>query len=167
MSYFGKYPAKIASYDRLQRICKVSIPGLTDGSSELPEAQFCYPIGDKSEHTEIRVLPGDRVWVEFLGGDPRYPIIVGWRPKQKGNEPSVEWRRWHHENFQRESDLDMMETVGRDMLMTMGRNWTANVQQNLSFEAGQSITFKVGSSTLLIESGEVTLTTPQFTGVQS
>lgn len=98
----GLMPAEVDSIDREKRIARVRIPGLTDGATELPEAQFCNPVGDKSEHTEIRILPGDRVWLAFEGGDPRYPVIVGYRPKNQEN--GVDWRRFHHANFQFDAD---------------------------------------------------------------
>jgi hypothetical protein len=90
-------PAEVVSYDRDARTCRVKIPGITDGGDVLPQATFCNPLGDKSEHTEIRIVPGDRVWLAFSGGDARYPIIVGYRPKETGNDTL--WRRWHHENI--------------------------------------------------------------------
>lgn len=90
-------PGVIRAYDKLTRLCRVEIPGLTDGAEVFPEAEFCYPIGDKSEHTEIHIIVGDRVWLSFIGGDPRHPIIVGYRPKNDGNSP--DFRRFHHKNF--------------------------------------------------------------------
>lgn len=98
----GLMPAIVESIDREARIARVSIPGLTDGATELPEAQFCNPVGDKSEHTEIRILPGDRVWLAFEGGDPRYPVIVGYRPRNVEN--GIDWRRFHHANFEFTAD---------------------------------------------------------------
>lgn len=94
--YYGARRAVVESYDPVKRMCRVSIAGLTDGSRDLPYAEIMYPIGDKSKgshETEIEILVGDKVWVEFEGGDPRYPIIVGWRNPTSGN--SVGTRRWH------------------------------------------------------------------------
>lgn len=75
----GRYPAIVRSYDQARRTCRVEIPGLTDGADTLPEAEIEYPVGDKAAHgqypTEIEILPGDTVWIAFIGGDPRYPII--------------------------------------------------------------------------------------------
>ena len=56
----------------MRRICRLEIPGLTDGADTLPEAEIEYPVGDT-------------VWVAFIGGDPRYPIITGSRNPQAGN----------------------------------------------------------------------------------
>lgn len=98
----GLIPAEVASIDRERRIVKIRIPGLTDGATDLPEAQLCLPIGDKSEHTEIRILPDDRVWIAFEGGDTRYPVIVGYRPRNQEN--GIDWRRFAHANFQFNAD---------------------------------------------------------------
>ena len=39
------------------------------------------------------------MWVEFEQGDPRYPIIVGYRNKRTGNDDLT--RRYHHHgNFE-------------------------------------------------------------------
>ncbi|MCA8037131.1 phage baseplate assembly protein V [Burkholderia arboris] len=97
----GLMPAEVASVsmgDRKERIYRVRIPGLTDGCTEFPQAELCNPIGDKSEHTEISIKPGDRVWLAFQHGDPRYPVIVGFRPRNKEN--AIDWRRFEHANFE-------------------------------------------------------------------
>lgn len=104
------YPATVVSYNRARRMCRIRIEGLTDGGDVMPEAELCNPLGDKSEHTEIRILPGDRVWVMFQGGDARFPVIVGYRPKNAGND--LEWRRFHHENIELEADQEIVLKVG-------------------------------------------------------
>lgn len=96
------YPAVVREYDVARRLARIEMPGITDGGDVMLQAEFCNPIGDKSEHTAIRVLPGDRVWVSFANGDPRYPVIMGYRPKQVGNE--LEYRRWHHANIELDAD---------------------------------------------------------------
>lgn len=93
----GKWPAVVQSYDGGSRTCVVSIPGVTDGAEEGLVAEIEYPIGDKSSRdpqTEIEILAGDLVWIEFIQGDPRYPLITGWRNPGGGN--AVGTRRWHH-----------------------------------------------------------------------
>ena len=110
----GRYPAIVKTYNQARRTCRVEIPGLTDGGDVLPEAEIEYPIGDKSRAgtntTEIEITPGDTVWVAFVGGDPRYPIITGYRNPQAGN--SADWRRWHHANMELLADGTMRLAVG-------------------------------------------------------
>lgn len=97
-------PGFVESYDAAKRLCRVRIPGVTDGAEVLPLAMLSYPIGDKSEHTEIRIQPGDRVWLDFVNGDARFPIITGFRPKETDN--ALEWRRWHHANIELQADSE-------------------------------------------------------------
>ena len=110
----GRYPAIVKTYNQARRTCRVEIPGLTDGGDVLPEAEIEYPIGDKSRAgantTGIEITPGDTVWVAFIGGDPRYPIITGYRNPQSGN--SADWRRWHHANIELIADAEMRLVVG-------------------------------------------------------
>ena len=110
----GRYPAIVKTYNQARRTCRIEIPGLTDGGDVLPEAEIEYPIGDKSRAgtntTEIEITPGDTVWVAFIGGDPRYPIITGYRNPQSGN--SADWRRWHHANMELLADAEMRLVVG-------------------------------------------------------
>ena len=110
----GKYPAIVKSYDQVTRLCRVEIPGVTDGGDVLPLAEIEYSIGDKSKTgsyaTEIEILAGDTVWVEFIAGDVRYPIITGYRNPQINN--STDWRRWHHANIQQIANSELKLTVG-------------------------------------------------------
>lgn len=129
----GEWPAIVRAYSRETRECRVEIPGITDGAELFPLADIRYPIGDKSEHTEIRILEGDRVWVAFECGDERYPIITGWRVKRDGND--VGTRRWHHDNF--ESTADLEYTV----------------------HAGQKITLHCGDSTIVATVNTITVNT--------
>jgi len=98
----GKYPAVVAGYDVGSRTCRVKIPGVTDGADAFPSAEIEYPIGDKSSTTEIEILPGDMVWVSFIGGDPRHPLITGWRNPKVGNSSGL--RKWHHANVEINGD---------------------------------------------------------------
>ena len=105
-NYGGRWPAIVREYLPEERMCRVEIPGITDGADLLPLAEIEYSIGDKSIHskhpTEIEVLPGDEVWIAFIGGDPRYPIITGYRNARVRN--SLDWRRWHHRNIEIDAD---------------------------------------------------------------
>lgn len=105
---FGKYPGVVIDYDQVTRTCRVQIPGISDGGDSHLIAEIMYPLGDKpriidgQHHTEIEMLPGDHVWLEFIGGDQRYPLIVGYRSPNSGN--SLGWRRWHHANIEITAD---------------------------------------------------------------
>jgi len=104
----GLWPAVVKSYDGPGRTCIVDIPGITDGADAGLVAEIKYPIGDKSAHatmTEIEILAGDKVWVEFIQGDPRYPIITGWRNPRSGNDTGS--RRFHHGNMEMAADSGM------------------------------------------------------------
>lgn len=141
----GLMPAEVDSIDREARIAKVRIPGLTDGATDLPEAQFCNPVGDKSEHTEIRVKPGDRVWLAFVGGDPRYPVIVGYRPRQEEN--GIDWRRFEHANFQFTADGEFIIDAGAKVTIN-----TPEAVVNASKQA------TVTSPKVLVDSADSTFT---------
>jgi hypothetical protein len=96
------WPGEVASYDAVRRTCRVRIPGITDGSDTLPEAVFSNPLGDRAGETEIRILPGDAVWLMFEGGDSRFPIITGYRTPRAGNPDG--WRRYAHANMELTAD---------------------------------------------------------------
>ncbi|MCA0214675.1 MAG: phage baseplate assembly protein V [Proteobacteria bacterium] len=102
----SRWPGVVVSYDGPTRTCKVSIPGITDGSSELPVAVFENPLGDRAGETEIRIVAGDTVWLSFECGDPRYPIITGFRTPREGNP--VNWRRYRHANIELTADGQMI-----------------------------------------------------------
>ena len=156
MTLHGKWPGIIRAYSAQSREVRVEIPGVTDGATEWPTAEIEYPIGDKSRHTEIRILVGDEVWLEFLRGDPRYPIITGWRCPSIGND--VGTRRWHHENFETEADVDQLHIAGTDYGILAGNNvgidagTTVEVVAGSTVEvfAGERILLKVGGSTIEI-----------------
>ncbi|MFA5920131.1 MAG: hypothetical protein WC856_02420 [Methylococcaceae bacterium] len=108
-AYGGRYPAIVKTYDPVTRTCRIDIPGITTGADSLLLAEIEFPIGDKSRNgvwqTEIEILPEDTVWVAFINGDSRYPIITGYRNPQVGN--SVDVRRWHHKNIDLNATLDL------------------------------------------------------------
>lgn len=56
-------------------------PASRTGPIRSPRPKFEYKAGDKAAHgqypTEIEILPGDTVWIAFIGGDPHYSSITG------------------------------------------------------------------------------------------
>lgn len=113
----SRWPAVVVSYDRPARQCVVAIPGITNGADGLI-AEIEQNLGDRSEHSEIRILPGDRVWVDFLAGDPRYPIITGFRARNQQN--MVGTRHWEHENFTIDADQTITLTAGSQIKLIVG-----------------------------------------------
>ena len=133
----GIFPAIIKTYDKVTRTCRVQIPAITDGGDVLPEAEICYPIGDKSKievgkvTTEIEMLPNDNVWVMFINGDQNHPVIVGYRNPRTNND--VDWRRFHHTNVQVIADSQMLFNAANIVMTTTGDltiNCTGNVAIN-------------------------------------
>ena len=138
----GNYtPGFIVSYDAATRLARVRIPGVTDGSEVYPQAMFCYPIGDSSEITDIRILPGDRVWLDFVNGDPRYQIITGYRPKETDN--AIDWRRFRNANIELQADTDMhlYATAGR-LDLYAGADAQAVAQGAMLLQAGTTLTIR-------------------------
>ena len=129
----GRYPGVVKSYNPARRTCRVEIPGLTDGGDVLPEAEIEYAVGDRSAgggtKTEVEILPGDPVWLSFIGGDARYPIITGFRNPQAGND--VDWRRWHHKNMELLADALMKLIAGGDVLIQSGSKVTIRAPEIL------------------------------------
>lgn len=121
----GRYPAIVRTYDPVVRICRVEIPGLTDGADVFPIAEIEYPIGFRTHGqyaTEIEILAGDEVWISFIGGDPRYPVITGYRAPERGN--SNEWRRVHHANLEFLADALVHVKAGGDITIETAANVT-------------------------------------------
>ncbi len=144
---FGKWPAFVDSYDGPKRECRVSIPGVTDGSNTMPLATIEYPIGDRAaaadskDHTEIRILVGDPVWVEFECGDPRFPIITGYRVPRAGNP--VDWRRWRHANVEITADGEMVLNA-TNLTLNITGNVTEHIGGNRTADVGGNETATVG-----------------------
>lgn len=151
----GEWPAVVRQYDGDRREVRVEIPGLADGAEELPVAQIRYPIGDKSHHTEIRILDGDPVWIVFERGDPRRPIITGYRNPNEGNV--VKYRRFHHENIETDADETQKHTAGKTYTVDAGTDINIKAGSTMTLEAGTSITLKVGGSTIVIDSSTITV----------
>ena len=124
----SRWPGEVVSYDGDTRTCRVSITGITEGSTDLPIAVFENPLGDRPGDTEIRILPGDLVWLSFECGDPRFPIITGYRTPRVGNP--VDWRRWRHANIELTADGEMVFNAA-------SVKW--NVSGEYSIDAGSEV----------------------------
>lgn len=131
----ARWPAVVTLYEADPRQCEVSIPGITEGGSLAAEIE--QSLGDRSESTEIRIKTGDRVWVDFLANDPRYPIITGFRAKNTGN--LIGTRHWEHENFTFIADQTVFIKAG----------------QSVRVEAGALIELVVGESSLMIDASTI------------
>lgn len=131
----GLWPAEVVSYDGGKRTARVKIAGMTDGSQTMPEAIFCNPLGDNAATTEIRIKAGDPVWVMFECGDPRYPIITGYRTPREGNP--VSWRRWAHDNIEITADGKMVFNA-TDVVWNISGSETRKVGGAASLDAGTS-----------------------------
>ena len=133
----NRYPAIVKSVDRPRREVRVDIPGFTDGGDQFPIAEIEYPIGDRSEQTELRILEGDRIWVAFINGDPRYPIITGFRAKHVGNEPDT--RRWVHDNFESIADLKYRVQAGEKIELVVGGSTIYAEDSLIRLTAGSAV----------------------------
>jgi hypothetical protein len=124
----GIYPAVIKSYNHATRTCKIAIEGFTNGAEEELEADLNYPLGDKSKQgnytTEIEILANDLVWVMFINGDARYPLVTGYRNPQTGN--SADWRRWHHKNIELTADEKIVLKIGSSTIEMTNSNVKIN-----------------------------------------
>lgn len=114
----NKHPAIIRAVDRDRREVRVEIPPFTDGASEWPLAEIEYPIGDDSQNTEIRLVEGRGVWIEFIAGDPRRPLITGYRNPNVGNV--VGMRRWNHDSFEINADEVLTINAGAKIALIVG-----------------------------------------------
>ena len=89
---------------------------------------------DKAAHgqypTEIEILPADTVWIAFIGGDPRY------RNPQAGN--SVDWRRYHHKNYELICDRIIRLLVGNSVFQLNPDTITGSTTQALTLTIGSA-----------------------------
>lgn len=92
-------PAKLLSYDAVNRTAQVSIAGLTDGASDGITAMIAYPIGDDDKDTERELLAGADVWVFFEQGDTTMPVIAFYRRHGQGLA-TVDVRRIRQKNIE-------------------------------------------------------------------
>lgn len=115
-------------------------PASRTGPIRSPRPKFEYKAGDKAAHgqysTELEILPGDTVWIAFIGGDPRYPIITGYRNPQAGN--SVDWRRYHHKNYELICDQIIRLLVGNSVFQLNPDTITGSTTQALTLTIGST-----------------------------
>lgn len=101
MSFVSPYmhPAKLVSYDKVNRTAKVTIAGLTDGVEDGITAMLAYPIGDDDLDTERELIPGADVWVFFEQGDTSMPVIAFYRRHGQGLA-TIDVRRIRQKNIE-------------------------------------------------------------------
>lgn len=155
----GRYPAIVKTYDKIKRTCRIEIPGLTNSAGLFLEAEIEYPIGDKSKDgihaTEIEITPDDTVWISFIGGDPRYPIITGWRNAQSGN--GVDWRRFHHANIELLADTLFKIIAGGDVLIKTATKIEVQADATLDITAKGAITINTDADIKVNAKGKATV----------
>lgn len=156
MIMHGLHPAIVKSYDAETRYCEIEIEGVTFGGDNYLQAQIAYSLGDKSSDTEIEILENDLVWVQFHGGDYRYPIIVFFRTLNA--DASVGKRRWHHANIEIEAD-DKAQIIVGDSTITAEPDKIMLEIGNASIKAeNNKITLQVGDSSYVLEPEKITET---------
>nr|DAV81115.1 MAG TPA: baseplate protein [Caudoviricetes sp.] len=144
----GFFPGVVASYDKAKRLVTVTIPGLAD--TPVP-AELMYSLGDRATPiasglaTEIEIVPGDHVWLQFIGGDSRYPLVVGFRNPQAGNR--VDWRAWHHKNIMLKADEEIIIDTPGTVRIT-GSEAVSIVTKVAHVTATESATIKSQSVTI-------------------
>lgn len=92
--YAGRFIAEVVSVDDPEKRCriKVNVYDIFDGVPvrDLPWAVFCLPLGSRAgEGMLCPVRVGDMVWVEFIGGDTRRPVVVGGAHASPGGVPTL------------------------------------------------------------------------------
>lgn len=80
--YLGMYPAEVVNVEDPEKRCrvKVNVFDLTDGVpvNDLPWANQTLPLGSRPGEGGINPMQkGDKVWVQFVGGDLRRPVVIG------------------------------------------------------------------------------------------
>ena len=80
--YLGKYHGTVVSVEDPEKRCrvKVCVDNLFDGVpvDDLPWANQILPLGSRGGEGAVNPMQvGDEVWVEFVGGDSRRPMVSG------------------------------------------------------------------------------------------
>lgn len=146
------YPGFVRFVDRARREVRVEIPPFTDGASIWPKADINYPIGDDSKNTEIRIVEGLPVNISFHNGDPRYPVIMGFRNPHVENE--VGWRRWNHDNIECNADEVVNINAGKTINLTAGE--TINLSaKTINVTGDTAINLVTGSTSIKLTAGQI------------
>jgi hypothetical protein len=141
----SNWPAKIISYNRVNRTVQVQIAGLTDGSSNGLPAKIAYPIGENDRDTERQILANADVWVFFEGGDLSLPVV--WAYRSHGNGALVGTRRIKQENIELIATEKVKLSVAGSMIEI----------------DGEMIKLSVAGSMIEIVGEMITITSPQAT----
>ena len=60
----GRYPAIVKSYNGARRTCRIEIPGMTEGSDVLPEAEIEYANMELLADTLMKLIAGGDVLIQ-------------------------------------------------------------------------------------------------------
>lgn len=105
-------PGFVESYDKAKHQARVRWPGMT-GAQPYPKAELLLPIGCSADSSDFYIRPGDRVWLDFVNGDPRFPIITGYRAPETDN--AIDVRRLVHLGIE-------LEAVENDIVLKAAGN---------------------------------------------
>lgn len=93
-SYTDQYVGQVVSVDDPEKKCrvKVNVYDIFDGvpTKDLPWASFSLGLGSRANEGLVTpVQVGDVVWVRFMNGSTRYPIITGSAQAMPGGTPNL------------------------------------------------------------------------------
>ncbi|MBQ7609121.1 MAG: hypothetical protein IJU76_14320 [Desulfovibrionaceae bacterium] len=92
--YLGMYPAEVVSVEDPEKRCRVKLNvfDLFDGvpTNDLPWANQILSLGSRPGEGAVNPMRvGDKVWVQFVGGDTRRPVVVGSSHDSPGGNPNL------------------------------------------------------------------------------
>ena len=148
------YVGEVVDTNDPERRCRVrvNIFDMTDGiaENELPWANFNLPLGSRpGEGISVPVQVGDKVWIRFVNGDTRRPMIVGSAqaaPEKKVNLPPEQWGgegQYEHKRTELQPQVEESKDCNVDrtykengVLVQVCKNGTFRVTQT---ESGSAI----------------------------